>query len=446
MALPADTLSAASGADAEGSGGLGGISIDSRRLVPGDLFVAIKADRDGHDYISSAIRAGAGGLLIEESWLATAEEAVPIVAVPDTAGALLAVGVAARDRLAGPIIGITGSVGKTSTKDMAAAALATTLKTCASERSFNNELGVPLTLANAPESPEVAVVEMGSRGRGHIAKLCRVARPTIGVVTSVAMAHTEAFGGLDGVAVAKAELVEALPREGAAVLNADDARVAAMSRLTQADVLMYSAANPPAAKADFVAESAALDEDLRPSFVLRSPWGSAPVRLEARGAHQVGNALAALAVALRCGVDLEVASAALAQASPSPWRMEVSRTPGGAVVVNDAYNANPASMAAALRALASLPGSRKLAVLGRMAELGSSSESEHKAVAGLAAGLGIEVIALGTDAYDMEPVASIDDAIKRLGALGPDDAVLVKASRVAGLERLAARLLDGGGS
>jgi UDP-N-acetylmuramoyl-tripeptide--D-alanyl-D-alanine ligase len=126
--------------------------------------------------------------------------------------------------------------------------------------------------------------------------------------------------------------------------------------------------------------------------------------------------------------------------------MEVSRTPGGAVVVNDAYNANPASMAAALRALASLPGSRKLAVLGRMAELGSSSESEHKAVAGLAAGLGIEVIALGTDAYDMEPVASIDDAIKRLGALGPDDAVLVKASRVAGLERLAARLLDGGGS
>ncbi len=421
---------------------LGGVSIDSRRIAPGDLFVAIEAERDGHDYINAAIQAGAGGLVIRESWLAAIPESVPIVAVPDTGEALLAVGMAARDRLPGPTIGITGSVGKTSTKDMAAAALSTTLKTCASERSFNNELGVPLTLANAPESTEVAVLEMGSRGRGHVAKLCRVARPTIGVVTSVAIAHTETFGDLDGVAVAKAELVESLPRGGTAVLNADDARVAAMSRLTQAEVLMYSSANPPAPNAALVAESVALDGDLRPTFVLRSPWGSAPVRLEARGSHQVGNALAALAVAMRCGVSPDVASGALAEAHPSPWRMEVSRTSVGAVIINDAYNANPASMGAALHALANLPATRQRAVLGLMAELGAASESEHRAVAALADGLGIEVIALGTDSYGVAPVGSIEDAIRRLGTLGPDDAVLVKASRIGGLERLAARLLD----
>jgi len=239
-----------SGAAAETSLLLAGVGIDSRRLVRGELFVAIRADRDGHDYLRDAVRAGAGGLLIHESWVATVQHEVPIVAVPDTSKALLALGMAARDRLAGPTIGITGSVGKTSTKDMTAAALATKLRTCASEKSFNNELGVPLTLANAPESTEVAVVEMGSRGRGHLAKLCAVARPTIGVVTSVAAAHTEAFGTLEEVAIAKAELVEALPTGGAAILNADDARVAAMSLRTRADVLMYSAATPAAAEAD----------------------------------------------------------------------------------------------------------------------------------------------------------------------------------------------------
>jgi UDP-N-acetylmuramoyl-tripeptide--D-alanyl-D-alanine ligase len=434
-----------SGAAAETSLLLAGVGIDSRRLVRGELFVAIRADRDGHDYLRDAVRAGAGGLLIHESWVATVQHEVPIVAVPDTSKALLALGMAARDRLAGPTIGITGSVGKTSTKDMTAAALATKLRTCASEKSFNNELGVPLTLANAPESTEVAVVEMGSRGRGHLAKLCAVARPTIGVVTSVAAAHTEAFGTLEEVAIAKAELVEALPTGGAAILNADDARVAAMSLRTRADVLMYSAATPAAAEADFVAEGVAMDDLLRPSFVVRSPWGSASVRLEARGSHQVGNALAALAVAHRCGVDLDAASAALAHATVSPWRMELGTTSTGAVIVNDAYNANPASMAAALNALSRLPAERKLAVLGPMAELGLESESDHRAVALLAARLGIEVIAIATDAYGIEPVAGIDEAIVRLGRLGSEDAVLVKASRVAGLERLAARLLAGDG-
>jgi len=404
--------------------------------------VAIKGERDGHDFIESALQAGAGGLLLQEGRISSPGAAIPIIGVRDTATALLDVGSAARGRLDGPVIGITGSVGKTSTKDLAAAALATRLRTAASERSFNNELGVPLTLANAPESAEVAVIEMGSRGPGHIAGLCRVARPTIGVVTAVAAAHTELLGSLDQVAAAKAELVEALPQGGTAVLNADDGRVAAMAERTRADVLSYSALAPPSPKADIVAEAVALDDVLRPSFIARTPWGGVAVKLEARGAHQVGNALAGLAVALRCGVELDAAAAALSRAAVSPWRMELRRTDSGAFVLNDAYNANPASMAAALRALSQLPAFRRLAVLGVMAELGDRSGDEHRAVAETARHLGVELIPFRTEAYGVRPVSDIDEALDRLGPLRSGDAVLVKASRVAGLERLAARLID----
>jgi UDP-N-acetylmuramoyl-tripeptide--D-alanyl-D-alanine ligase len=421
---------------------LTGVSIDSRSINAGDLFVAIRGERDGHVFIDAAVRGGAAGLLINRSALPDVKRSVPVVAVVDTADALLHLGEAARSRLDVPVVGVTGSVGKTSTKDMAAAALASRYVTVSSEKSFNNELGVPLTLANAPESAEVAVIEMGSRGPGHIAKLCRVARPTIGVVTAVAAAHTEAFGGLDQIAEAKAELVQAIPGEGTVVLNADDYRVLAMSKRTTAEVFSYSALSPPSDGADIVAEAVVLDEHLRSSFSVHTPWGSGRVRLEARGAHQVGNALAALAVALRCGVDLDAATAALRGAGLSPWRMELTRTPVGAFVLNDAYNANPASMAAALQALADIEASRRVAVLGLMAELGDRSESEHLAVAGLAARLGIELIPFATEAYGVGPAANIDEALNRLGPLRPGDAVLVKASRVAGLERLAARLTD----
>jgi UDP-N-acetylmuramoyl-tripeptide--D-alanyl-D-alanine ligase len=427
---------------------LTGVSTDSRSIQTDELFVAITAERDGHDFIGSAVRGGAAGLVVDRSRIpglgssATEARSIAVVAVPDTSAALLDIGAAARSRLDVPVIGITGSVGKTSTKDLAAAALAVRFLTVSSEKSFNNELGVPLTLANAPESTEVAVIEMGSRGPGHIARLCRVARPTIGVVTAVAAAHTEAFGGLDQVASAKAELVEAVPETGTVVLNADDRRVLRMAQRTQAEVLTYSVLSPPSGHADIVAEGVVVDDQLRPTFSVHTPWGAAAVRLEARGAHQVGNALAALAVALRCGVDLEAASAALAGAGLSPWRMELRRTPSGALVLNDAYNANPASMVAALQALSDLKAPRLLAVLGLMAELGDDSGSQHLAVAGTAAQLGIELIPYATDAYGVKPVADIDEALRRVGPLSSGDAVLVKASRVAGLERLAARLTD----
>jgi UDP-N-acetylmuramoyl-tripeptide--D-alanyl-D-alanine ligase len=312
--------------------GLGGIGIDSRRLRAGDLFVAIRAERDGHDYVDAAQEAGAGALMVEVG--GGGPRRIPVVEVADTSEGLLALGAAARDRLGGEVVGITGSVGKTSTKDLTAAALGSARLTAASEGSFNNELGVPLTLANAPVETEVAVIEMGARGRGHIEKLCRVARPTLAVVTAVAPAHTEKFGDLETIAASKGELVEALPASGTAVLNGDDGRVAAMAASTSAGVILYSA--EARAGADVVAEGVALDPDLRPRFVARTPWGSTDVVLEARGAHQVGNALAALSVAGLCGVSVEMAADALGRAGLSPWRMELHHTAAGALVLNDA--------------------------------------------------------------------------------------------------------------
>jgi UDP-N-acetylmuramoyl-tripeptide--D-alanyl-D-alanine ligase len=432
--------------DGVAGGILTSVAIDSRVLTPGAIFVALRAERDGHEWVEAAVRAGAGCLLVDEAWVRAApqaELAVPFVAVADTREALTCIGRAARDRLNATVIGITGSVGKTSTKDLAAAALAVTRRTIASEKSFNNELGVPLTLANAPVDSQAAVVEMGARGPGHISQLCQIARPEIGVVTAVVPAHIEMFGNLDAIAEAKGELVEALPTEGTAILNGDDPRVRGMARRTSAGVLTYSAGGDGVSGADVVAEQVVLDEHLRPRFVARSPWGSHTVRLQALGVHQVGNALGALAVAGRCGVPIEAAASALASTDISPWRMELHYTPGGAAILNDAYNANPASMAAALEALAALPARRRVAVLGVMAELGPCSLEEHQAIAALVEQLGLELVAVSTDAYGRQPVAGVDQAVAALGPLGHGDAVLVKGSRVAGLEAVAVRLLAG---
>ena len=321
-------------------------------------------------------------------------------------------------------------------KDLLAAALGTTLRTVSSERSYNNELGVPLTLANAAEGTEAAVIEMGARGIGHIRLLCDIARPVIGVVTAVGHVHTELFGTIDDVARGKSELVESLPGTGTAVLNADDERVLAMRARTDATVLTYGLEG-----GDVTAEGVALDADLRGSFRLCSPWGEADVRLDVRGHHQVGNALAAAAAALALDAPLAAVAEGLGAAVLSPWRMDLRRTRSGALVLNDAYNANPISMAAALGSLAALDAGRRIAVLGTMAELGSVAEAEHRAVAALAAELGIRVIALAEPRYGAEQVPDVEAAAHALGTLDAGDAVLVKGSRVAGLERLADLLL-----
>jgi UDP-N-acetylmuramoyl-tripeptide--D-alanyl-D-alanine ligase len=413
-----------------------GAAIDSRLVVGGELFVPVVAERDGHDFIAGALAAGAAAYLTSRTPLAGAE--APAVEVGDTGAALAALGRHARDRLAAGagdrVVGITGSVGKTSVKDLLAAALGARWRTAASVGSFNNELGVPLTLLDAPGDCEAVVVEMGARGVGHIADLAAIARPAVGVVTRVAAVHTELFGGLDAVAAAKGELVESLPASGTAVLNAADPRVAAMAARTRARVVTYGAGG------DVRAEAVAVDDELRARFRLVSPWGSAEVALAVRGAHMVDNALAAAAAALVCDVPAEAAAGALGEATLSRWRMDLRTLPSGARLLNDAYNANPTSMAAALRALAGLPARRRVAVLGVMAELGPDGEAEHRALGELARELGIEVVAVGTPAYGGAAVADLDGAVAAVGPLGPGDAVLLKASRVAGLERLVDRL------
>jgi UDP-N-acetylmuramoyl-tripeptide--D-alanyl-D-alanine ligase len=414
-----------------------GATIDSRLVTGGELFVPVVAERDGHDFVPAALAAGAAAYLTARGPVPQAEGATA-VEVDDTGRALTALGAHGRDLLDGGIgggvdgrvVGITGSVGKTSVKDLLAAALAAGWRTTASAGSFNNELGVPLTLLGAPAGTQALVIEMGARGAGHVADLCAVARPTVGVVTRVAAVHTETFGTIDDVAKAKSELVAALPASGVAVLNAADPRVAAMARRTDARVVHFGEGG------DVRAEAVELDAELHPTFRLATPWGRADVRLAVRGLHMVDNALAAAAAALVCDVPLDATAAALGTAGVSRWRMELVTLPSGARLLNDAYNANPVSMAAALRALAGLGAGRRVAVLGLMAEIGASSDDEHRAVGALARELGLEVVAVGVPAYGGTPVADVAAAAAALGDLGPDDAVLLKASRVAGLERL----------
>ncbi len=434
-----------------------GAGIDTRELPSGALFVPIVDARDGHDFIVDALERGASAFLTAHDAPSDLPDGVAAIEVADPAAALSALGRAARDRLSavpGPsgqgaeVVGITGSVGKTTTKDLLAAVLATTYRTAASVRSFNNELGVPLTLVNAPDGTEVAVVEMGARGLGHIDALCAVARPTIGVVTTVEMVHTELFGTVAEVAVAKGELIESLPPEGTAVLNGDSPLAAALADRTAARVLRFGVAPTAPDGLDLWASAVTVDADLRPQFRLHSPWGEIDIHLGVRGGHNVGNALAAAAAALVVGVDLAAVAAGLGQAELSPWRMDLQTTPGGARLLNDAYNAGPASMAAALRALAALGAERPVAVLGPMAELGEDGPDAHRTIAALAEDLEVRVVAVAAPDYgpSAEHVAGLDEALALLladGSLGADDAVLVKGSRVAGLERLAVALLGG---
>ncbi len=412
-----------------------GVTIDSRAVQPGQLFVPIVAERDGHDFISAAVQAGAAAYLT-----AGPLEAGTAVRVADTVLALTALGHHARGRLPERVVGITGSVGKTSLKDLLASVAGTTWRTAASVGSFNNELGVPLTLANARDDTEVTVVEMGARGPGHISDLCAVARPTVGIVTVVAGAHLEMFGSLDGVAAAKSELVAALPASGTAVLNADDDRVAAMAGVTSATVVTFGVGS-----GEVRAEDITLDDDLRARFTLRSPWGTVAVHLGVAGEHQITNALGAAAAALTLGATPDAVADGLAQARLSAMRMDLVTLTSGVRVLDDAYNANPTSMAAGLRSVAALPASRRFAVLGTMAELGEGAAEGHARMAALAAELHVHLIAVGEERYGAlgaDLVADPAEAVARLAVLGlaRGDVVLVKGSRSAGLDRVVAAL------
>jgi UDP-N-acetylmuramoyl-tripeptide--D-alanyl-D-alanine ligase len=437
----------------------GEVVIDSRRAGPGGLFAAVAGERsDGHDFAAAAVAAGATAVL------ATRPVPVPSVLVADVPAALAALARSVVDALpAVRIAGITGSSGKTSTKDLAAQLVERLGPTIAPAGSYNNEFGHPLTVLRADVATRYLVLELSARGIGHIAYLCRVAPPRYGVVLNVGHAHAGEFGGLDQVARAKGELAEALPADGVAILNADDPRVLAMAERTEARVVTFSSApgSPGMSKAPVRAVDIRLDDLGRPSFTLLTPEGSAPVVLRLHGAHNVPNALAAAALARELGMDLDGIADGLAVAvARSRWRMEVHRRADGVTVINDAYNANPESVRAAIDALAHLArDGRGFAVLGHMAELGGTSRASHEDIGEYAARIGDSglagLIAVGEEAAPLldgarrvrswtgEALAVPDGAAAAdflANRLKPSDVVLVKASRAAHLEGVAAAL------
>ncbi|SFY50589.1 UDP-N-acetylmuramoyl-tripeptide--D-alanyl-D-alanine ligase [Streptomyces sp. F-1] len=427
---------------------------DSREVVPGSLFAAFVGERvDGHDFAPQVVEAGAVAVL------ASRPVGVPAIVVEDVQSALGALARHVVARLGATLVALTGSAGKTSTKDLIAQVLSTKAPTVFTPGSFNNEIGLPLTALTATEETRFLVLEMGARGIGHIRYLTGLTPPRIGVVLNVGSAHIGEFGGREQIAQAKGEIIEGLPEDGAAILNADDPLVRAMAPRTKAKVILFG----ESAEADVRAENVRLTDTGQPSFRLHTPSGAADVTMRLYGEHHVSNALAAAAVAHELGMSAEEIATALSGAgSLSRWRMEVTERPDGVTIVNDAYNANPESMRAALRALVAMgKGRRTWAVLGKMAELGDEALAEHDAVGRLAVRLnvsklvavgGIEASWLQLGAYNEgswgEESVHVSDAQAAIdllrSELRPGDVVLVKASRSVGLEGVAAALLETG--
>ena len=433
---------------------IGEVRIDSRQVGPGDLFVALRGQHsDGHDFAAAAVAAGAVGVLVEHP--VTDRDIV----VADTLVGLqsLAHHVFSLDQ---PLtFGITGSSGKTSTKDLLAQVLAGFGPTLAPAGSFNNEIGLPLTATQRTTETAYAALEYSARGIGHIAFLCRIVRPHVAIVLNVGSAHLGEFGSVENIAVAKGELVEAAT--SLAVLNADDALVSRMAGRTTQPVVTYGTS----AGADFRATDVVVDDDGRAAFALETPHGRASVRLGLRGEYQTANALAVAAAVLGSGVTTQVDRVAelLGSAGPvSRWRMEVTERADGVTVVNDAYNANPHSMRAALQTLAVMSRGktrRTWAVLGQMAELGDEARDAHMDLGRFVVRLDVSrLVVIGSEAGGIHAgavlegswgeesihVDDVDAAVALLrDELQPGDVVLVKASRSAGLERVAAALLEG---
>ncbi len=434
----------------------GAATVDSRQVEPGGLFVAVAGEHvDGHDYAAAAVEAGAAGCLAQRP------VGVPCVVVEDPAAALGALAHHVVAQLPDVrVVGLTGSQGKTSTKDLLAQVLASAGATVATLGNFNNELGMPLTALRADPDTRFLVLEMGARHVGNIAELCGYVRPDVGLVLNVGTAHVGEFGSREAIAQTKGELVEALTEQGTAVLNADDPLVSAMAARTAAPVTTYG----ESPDADVRVDDLSLDASGCPDFDLVTAGGTAHVRLRLLGEHQAANAAAAAAVALSLGLALDdVATALSAATNASRWRMEQHERADGVLVVNDAYNANPESMRAALKALAAIArgrgaGTRSIAVLGEMRELGESSRDEHDAVGRLAVRLDIsQLVVVGEPARPIHLGACLegswgdesvfvpdnDEAVAWLREhLRPGDVVLVKASRAAALEQVAEALLE----
>ncbi len=428
----------------------GPVIADSRQAVPGSLFAALPGERaDGHDFAPAAVAAGAVVVL------ATRPAGVPALIVGDVPAALASLARAVLDRIGDlVVVGITGSSGKTTTKDLAAQLIETLGPTVSPRNSYNNEIGLPLTVLRVTGQTRYLIAEFSARAPGDIARLCAVAPPRLGAVLCVGHAHAGEFGSIEDVARAKAELPEALPPDGVALLNADDPRVLAMAGRTAARVVTFGRAAAAAVRADDVT----VDEAGLPAFTLVTEEASAPVRLRLHGAHNVSNALAAAAVARELGISVAAIAAGLSAAvARSRWRMEFTERPDGVTVINDAYNANPEAMRAALGTLAVLARSRRaFAVLGYMTELGGQAREFHEQAGLLAAEAGLAgLIVVGDDAAPILSGArahrswhgellAVPDAAAAVQAmqqrLRRGDVVLVKGSRAVRMERVALAL------
>jgi UDP-N-acetylmuramoyl-tripeptide--D-alanyl-D-alanine ligase len=427
------------------------VTTDSRDVEPGALFVALPGDRDdGHRFVGRSLELGAVGAMVLEGYEAEA----PTIHVRSTYEALLRLAAYERRRRSDlTVVAVTGANGKTSTKDMAGAICAATHRTHVSPGSFNNEVGLPRTLLGAPDDAGVVIAEMGARRRGDVALLCEIARPDIVVVTNVGVAHLEIFGSWEAIVEASAEPVDWLDDDGIGILNGDDPVVRAYASRCRGKVVTFGLSP----EAQVRAEAVALGRDGLAAFDLVHEGDRERIRLAVPGDHMVPNALAAAAVGLQLGVPFAACASGLAHAAVSRWRMESFTTPDGVRVVNDAYNANPESMAAALRTARWMAGDgRLIAVLGGMAELGPITAEEHERVGELAARIRVDrLIAVGPEARsiavsavregiepdDVTTYDDIEDVVADVRAhAAPGDVLLCKASRIEGLERVAEAL------
>ncbi len=431
------------------TGSIDEVAIDTRRLAPGNLFVALKGQHaDGHSFLPAAQAAGAAGALVSQR----AELALPQILVSDVEQALSAAACAARARFHGVVIGVAGSNGKTTVKEMLSTILARGGACLATRGNLNNHLGVPMTLLRLRDSHRSAVIEMGANRAGDVAQLVRIAQPSIGLVTNAGAEHLEGFGSLEGAARAEGEMVAGLPLDGAAIINADDAFAALWQAMSAAPTVTFGL-RPDA---DFRAEELhweAHADGFRAGFRLVCPQGTTPVTLQLAGRHNVQNALAAAAAAVSAGATLPDVAAGLAAMRAVKGRLQLHRTRHGAWLIDDSYNANPSSVRAGLEVLAELPGRRWL-VLGDMAELGGFADASHREIGEFARAVGVERLyafgplaglaadAFGAGARRFDAPAQLAHALD--GELSPEVRVLVKGSRSNRLERVVDALVAPG--
>lgn len=438
-----------------------GLTWDSRTIMPDNIFLAMPGMRvDGNDYVRAAIQRGAGAVICtrmpSENVIAVAGEfACPMIVVDDGVEALEKIARSWRDRLHAIVIGVTGSTGKTSTKDLLRSVFSQRFKTAATQGNQNNEIGVPATILAADEDTEVLIVELGMRGMHQIEHLCSFVKPSIAVVTNVGVSHMELLGSRENIAHAKSELLSALPDTGFAVLNADDEYtplLESFAHLADRGVTVHSYGFSP--EAEICAQNVSYDAEACASFdIVTGDAASVSVTLGMPGRHNVLNALAAYAAGINMGIAPDDIARGLAEAKASGMRMEIEHTPDGVTILNDAYNANPDSMRASISTLMTLEGNgRRIAVLGDMGELGSDEYQLHVDVGTFAAQADLDMlVCIGTlsvgikagalaadmDAARVKSFTGVDEAIAFLEKnVQEGDLVLVKASRFMELERI----------